>query len=229
MEIDTMLPSATMMPFAMVGIVAGIALASLIINYLIEKKRAEALRVLAGSIGLTFSAAVGGDLLSSLGDFQLFSQGRSRRVSNLMRGPTPDGELMIFDYRYTTGSGKSSYTWKQTVMLLKSDALAIPLFTLRPEGIFHKIGNVFGYDDIDFEIDPEFSDCYLLKGQDEAAVRRAFNGNVRTFFAQRAKLCAEGAGGQLIIYRVGKRADADGIRALRDDGLALSNLFRGRR
>jgi len=42
--------------------------------------------------------------------------------------------------------------------------LKLPFFELKPENTFHKIGQVFGYQDIDFEAFPNFSKGYLLRG-----------------------------------------------------------------
>jgi len=222
-------PPATMLPTIFIGGFAAIALVSLLVNHLLEKKRTAALRSAAESMGLAFAPAAGAAMLSSLGHFSLFSQGRSRRISNLMRGGTRDSEFAVFDYRYATGSGRSSCTWKQTVILVRSPNMALPPFTIRPENLFHRIGSALGGNEIALETDPDFSRDYLLKGREEAEVRRVFNSSVRTFFAQRAKLCAEGAGGELIIYRSARRVDPDGVAAFRDDGLSLFTLLKARR
>jgi len=39
-----------------------------------------------------------------------------------------------------------------------------------PESFFHRIGDVFGFKDIDFDEEPGFSGCYLLKGNDSIIV-----------------------------------------------------------
>ena len=42
--------------------------------------------------------------------FHLFSQGRSKKIRNLMRGTVRDSNLSIFDYQYTVGAGKHQHT-----------------------------------------------------------------------------------------------------------------------
>src|SRR4051795_3514424 len=74
------------------------------------KKRRQALGTLAAQLGLKF-AAKPGDVHERYErddcSFQPFGQGRSRRSTNLISGSTGGIDWEIFDYRYTTGSGKS--------------------------------------------------------------------------------------------------------------------------
>jgi hypothetical protein len=88
----------------------------------------------------------------------------------------------VFDYIYVTGSGKSQQTHYQTVVYLEPVNLALPMFSLRPETLFHRMLSAFGYQDIDFGQRPEFSKQYILRGQNELAIRQTFNDRVLSFF-----------------------------------------------
>ncbi len=72
--------------------------------------------------------------------------------------------------------------------------MRLPNFTLRPENLFHKIGQVFGYQDIDFDSHPEFSKRYLLKGENESEVRSTFSADTLAFYESDQKLSTEDAG-----------------------------------
>jgi hypothetical protein len=87
----------------------------------------------------TFSPEDGPALRGRLAGFHLFSQGRSRKIRNVLRGRAGDTDVLMLDYRYTTGSGKNSHTWEQTVMVFESAGAHFPDFSLRPEHIFHKL------------------------------------------------------------------------------------------
>ncbi|MCP4775559.1 MAG: hypothetical protein GY880_15100, partial [Planctomycetaceae bacterium] len=126
------------------------------------KKRKEALMALATEMGLQFSAVQDEDLLGKMKMFSLFNRGRARKMRNVMTTETDVARLSIFDYQYTTGGGESSHTYRQTVVALESEALVMPVFSLRPEGFFHKLGAAIGMQDIDFENHPEFSDSFVL-------------------------------------------------------------------
>jgi len=108
-------------------------------------------------------------------------QGASRS-KNIAYGRLDDVEVMLFDYAYTTGSGKNRSTHHQTVAFFQSDALDLPEFVARPEGLFDKIGQVFGYQDIDLPMHPEFSRRFILRGADEGRIRDAFTPEVARYF-----------------------------------------------
>jgi hypothetical protein len=166
-------------------------------------------------------------LMVDLTGLPLFSQGRSKKITGLMRGRARDREVALFDYTYITGSGKHRHTWRQTVAGFRFDGPPLPKFVLRPEHLFHKLGSLFGYQDIDFDSHPAFSKRYLLRGDDEPAVRHAFTSEVLEFFEANPGLTVEGADGRLVVYRPGHRAKPEAVRDLLDEGLSVLSLLRG--
>jgi hypothetical protein len=133
-------------------ILGSIAVAAIII-YIIwyyNKKRSTDLKLLAESMNFTYSQKGDKSLMDSLSEFHLFSQGYSRRISNVLTGKFNLIPVTVVDYKFTTGGGKSSHTWYQTVLVIESDKLQLPRFVLRPENIFDKIGSIFGKKDINF-------------------------------------------------------------------------------
>ena len=164
--------------------------------------------------------------MPSLHTFPLFSKGHNRKISNVIKGDTEAIDIFVFDYEYTTGHGNSRNTSRQTVMLFRTADLRLPSFALRPENVFHKIGNLFGYQDIDFEQAQDFSSRYLLKGQDEAAVRDLFTQNVLFTYEQNQGWCTEGDDDTLVVYRASKRVAPDDIPMFMDDGISLFALFK---
>ena len=191
-----------------------------------EKKRSEALQMAAERMKFTFSQKGDPDLLERLKHLHLFSQGHSKKITNVLMGKAGALDVAVFEYAYTTGGGQHSQHWRQTVILFESDGMDLPKFTLRPENIFHKIGQVFGYKDIDFDSHPEFSKRYLLKGENEEAVRATFGTQARSFYESDLKLSTEAAGPQLIHYRSGKRVSPDEISEFIKQGVRVLTLFR---
>ncbi len=213
---------------AVAAIVVAIAFIGTIIVVVrnIEKKRSEAFRAAGERMKFTFSQKGDPDLLNRLEPFHLFSQGHSKTITNVLMGKAGAIDVALFDYAYTTGGGQHSQRWRQTVILFESDDMALPKFTLRPENIFHKIGQVFGYKDIDFDSHPEFSKRYLLRGENEEAVRATFGDDARSFYESDLKLSTEAAGQQLIHYRSGKRVSPDQISEFIKQGVRVLTLFR---
>ncbi|MGF1452038.1 MAG: hypothetical protein ACFB21_08210 [Opitutales bacterium] len=140
-----------------------------------EKKRRRELERLAGDLSLEYKGDAGGPEYLGLDTLPHFRRGRSRRAYNLMQGKLADAEVMLFDYRYRTGSGKNSSTHHQTLAAFEVPAGGLPTFQCEPEHFFHALGEMLGFHDIDFPRFPEFSRSYRLKGDDEAAVRELFH------------------------------------------------------
>jgi hypothetical protein len=213
-----------MVVFVIAGILIILA-AVLAVSYYQEKERRERLQALAAAMGFSFLPEGGSSLHHALAHFYTFSQGHSRKAHNVLRGRVSDVDVTIFDYRYRTSSGKHQDTKHQTVLLFESERLQLPHFTLRPENLFHKLGGALGYQDIDFDAYPAFSDTYLLQGRDEGAIRAAFDDEVLGYYSRRGNLCTEGAGQQLIFYRPRKRPAPEAIQRFLDEGLDVLDLF----
>ena len=180
----------------------------------VEGERTQALEAAAKALGWSWAATQPLDAIHGLERFGLFSKGRSRSISNFMAGQKDDVRAAVFDYRFTVGSGKSQSILRQTVVYLRSPALALPTFSVRPENVFHRIGGVFGYQDIDFPERPEFSRRCLLRGPDEFAVRAAFGPEVTRFFERDDGWCADGEGEELVLWRSDTRAGAAEVPGL---------------
>jgi hypothetical protein len=193
-----------------------------------ERERRQGMEAAAKALGWSWAAKQPLDVIPGLERFVLFGQGYSRSIGNFMAGQKDDVRAAVFDYRYTIGSGKTQSTVQQTVAYLRSEALALPAFSVRPEHVFHRIGTIFGFEDVDFPDRPEFSHDCLLRGPDEAAVRAAFPAEVTAFFEGGAKWCADGEGEELFLWRGGKRLDPAEVPALLASATELLARFRAR-
>lgn len=191
-------------PFLIIGGVIAVVLVGIVVAMWYEKKRREELAALAEELGLTFQPDGDPRHQQQVSSFSLFGQGRGRKITNLILGETDEVKIALFDYQYTTGSGKQKTTHRQTVASLQSPNLKCPPFTMRPESMFHKIGGVFGMQDIDFESHPEFSKMFLLKG-DETQVHKFFTPAVLSFFETQKGVSVEARPGALIFYRARSR------------------------
>jgi hypothetical protein len=192
----------------------------------LERERTRGLEAAAKPLGWSFAATQPLDVIPGLERFGLFGQGRSRSITNFMAGQKDDVRAAVFDYQFTTGSGKTQSTVRQTVSYLRSETLGLPAFSVRPENVFHRIGSAFGYQDIDFPDRPEFSQRCLLRGPDEAAVRTAFPAEVTAFFEGEAKWCADGEGEELFLWRSGKRAAPAELPGMLASATELLGRFR---
>ena len=212
-------------------ILAGVAVLLIAVygtTWYLGKRRAQALQALAAALSFTFTARGDDMLIGELSKFHLFSQGYRRRISNVLQGKFNLMPVTVMDYKYTTGGGKSSHTWVQTVLVFDSDKLQLPRFLLRPENLFDKIGSAFGYKDINFDNAPVFSKKYLLRGENEAAIRNTFNAGILQYYEQHPGLSTEADGKKLIYSRTSKVVPPDKIQAFLQEGYDAFGLFKVR-
>ncbi len=179
-----------------------------------SKERTAAFEQQAASMGLQFDPDATG-VRDRLIGMKLMTAGRGQRARNLISGDAGDVKISIFDYQYTTGSGKNSRTHIQTVVALESAEIQAPSFSMRQQnGFLDRIGKFFGGQDIDFESHPKFSEMFVLKGPEEKIIRSFFTPELLTFFESKVGHCVEGAAGQIILYKNGQRTSPEDVKDL---------------
>ena len=151
-----------------VPLIAGfIALA--VWNYRQKRKRIKALEELAKVRRLLFDPSERHGVDDEYPQFSCLARGEDRYAFNCLSGDWEKRELFAFDYHYETYSTDSKGR-RQThhhyfsAVIVTSDVPLKPLF-LRPESFLDRVGEFFGFDDIDFE-SAEFSRRFYVKSPD---------------------------------------------------------------
>ena len=226
---DAALPDSERTRTYVIVMAGGLVLAAVAICCLFvllrERQRAKKLKEVSEQMGWAFHPRGDWSLMDRLSLFHLFSQGFTRRIKNIVHGRTERAEVAIFDCEYADVRKSKSRTHWQSVVYFRSSSLDLPPFALRPENLFHKIGKVLGYQDIDFVSHPKFSQDYLLRSHDEEGVRRVFREQVLWYFEQQRGVCTEGVANQLIFYRTGQRIKPDGVGRFMEEGFRVFELF----
>ena len=146
----------------MIGVVA---IAGAIYAYYAAKKRREDMAKVATQLGLSYEPKdlSGKDRIYS--SISLFNKGDAHQASNIISGNKEGAYVDIFDYQYSTGSGKNRTTHLVSACILKIPQQFRTLY-IRPENFFDKIAGAIGFDDIDFE-SKEFSSRFYVKSNDK--------------------------------------------------------------
>ncbi len=137
-----------------------------LVVYLIIRAQREAARQRARAIAL---AAHYGFLIdaSTKGPppqrFDAFGIGHGRKVNNQLWRPGSTDS--VFDYTYTTGSGKNQTTHRRTCALVALP-FAAPHTKIATENFFSNLGQRLGIRDIETE-SVRFNDIYRINGDDE--------------------------------------------------------------
>jgi len=216
MELVFLIAMAGIIPLAIVTVYFGA-------RDLLAQKRTEALTQVAGELGMRFSPQGDPALLASLSGLGIFSEGRSRKMTNLMQGVMRGMPVSIFDYKYDTGGydTDSRTTWRQTMVCFETKTV-FPSFSLQPEYLRHKI---WSGQDIDFKSQPGFSSHYLLRGNDSAAIRAQFTDRVMTFYDSQHRLGTEASGNRFVFYRQSVLIPPAEIQTFVEQGLQALALF----
>lgn len=157
--------------------------------------------------------------------YPLLSSGRSREVNGLMQRQFGNEQVFLFDYQYTTGGGKNSKTYTQTVLAVHSPRLNLPYFSLYPESFLSFIGEAFGYNDIDFASHPHFSKRYKLTGKDEMFIRQMFHPQMLSYFDQLPTVNIDGGGNYIFVYELDKKAPIENLNWFIGERMKFVNLF----
>jgi len=155
----------------------------LVVAYISNKKKQEALAAWAAQQGFQFSARDPFDIPKRFDEFGLMQQGHSHAASDVLWKSSDGGELLIFEYSYKTGSGKDESThtccacsWQLPV--------ALGSLVIRPEGFFDHVAAWFGHDRIEFE-STEFNKRYHVAGADKREVYDVITPQMMEFMMQR--------------------------------------------
>ncbi|MEP6568577.1 MAG: hypothetical protein ABJC10_02295 [Acidobacteriota bacterium] len=208
--------------------IIGLLIVALIVSRKRAQERTRQLSSVATLLGWQFSSIATMNWIPNLETFALFNQGHSKSIANAMYGELEGVKAAVFDYRYTVGGGKNSQTFQQSVVYFEPRNLNLPFFSLRPEHLFHKLIEAFGYQDVDFGNHPTFSSKYLLRGPDEPALRSLFNDALLGFYEMNLGLSADGGGNQLFLFQQNYRQPPQQIQSVITAGLQLQHLYANR-
>jgi len=192
------------LPFILFAV---IFISALLIHYYSRRLRSAALLKAAEELGLSFSVEGEAEFAEAMKSrIELFFIGSSRTIRNVIHNISmPYAVMNIFDYSYTTGSGKNRSVHNFTCALAKYDAKTeFPQFSLVPENFFNRLTDkLFMHSDINFDNYPEFSKKYLLRGNNEEEVRRLFSSAVLSSLEMKNDLRIFASGRYILYYSSG--------------------------
>jgi hypothetical protein len=189
-----------------------------------ERKRSEALAAVAAQLGLTFSAK---DQQQAPLQMQtaLFQKGHGKEFRNIMTGSAGGLRVVLFDYKFTVGSGKYSHTYRQTVAAYTKNGVQLPVLEIRQRGLWRKI---FSGKGLRFDSDPEFARRMYVHCADEMRAQSIFTPALLSFLGQLdpgKKWRFEGQGDTLLVYRSEKKVKPPDFRNFLDETSSLANQF----
>lgn len=140
-----------------------VAIAIIVGAFLASARRRKELTAFALRHGFSFSPFAGDHHEQFMG-FKPFDAGHSRQSHNLIHGRRGRIDWEMFDYKYTTGSGKNQQTHHYGIVVARIDVV-LSRMCIRQEHFFDKLAGLVGFDDIDFESE-EFSKRFHVSAED---------------------------------------------------------------
>lgn len=156
-------------PVLIVGLIVCVVAAGWYFSWLAAKKRREAFQALAERLGMRYT-----EHDNSLDDRYRFlnklDQGSNRYAFNVIEGRYSGHAICLFDYHYETHS-RDSKGRRQThhhyfSFFILNQSRRFPELRIYPESFLSKLGQMIGFDDIDFE-SAEFSRAFTVRSNDK--------------------------------------------------------------
>lgn len=158
------------MEIFLIIVVALVVVGVIVGHHIIERQRRAAMAGLAAQLGLRFRPDKNRGLADQLSFLNKLDEGSNRYVYNCLDGWHQGHEITIFDYHYETYShggkgGRKTQHHHLTVLALVLPR-SFPELVITPEGLFSKIAQAIGFEDIDFE-SAEFSRAFCVRSSDK--------------------------------------------------------------
>lgn len=93
-----------------------------------------------------------------------FGQGRDQRACDVVQGPFDGRDALAFDYRWTTGNGRSRTVHHAHVVALRLPAF-LPTVQVTPEGLGTALARLVGAQDVQFESE-DFNRAFRITARD---------------------------------------------------------------
>ena len=192
-------------------------------------QRQKRLRNLATEKDYEYSSLVDWNTIY-LKKFHFFEIRPIERKYNCLKGTFEDLNVSweIADVTFNEGQAFTAETFNTTLMILKLNK-KIPVFTMEKEAVLEKLFDrvmaFTGYKDIDFEMYPDFSNKFLLMGNNESEIRSFFTVEIVRFFENNQIYHLESNGEAIIIFDKIKLARTDETIAFIDYAKELATLL----
>ncbi len=132
--------------------------------------------------------------------------------------------LTVADLRLSSGALLTLQTMENTYMRIDFNDFTMPEFTLMRETAMDRVAEALGAQDIDFDTNPEFSEKFLLQGNDEEAIRQFFVPEMLALNVQYPDLFIESRGDAVLVYSTRGLATESTIEEMLAFGKAFCDI-----
>ena len=185
-------------------------------SYRREQQRIASLAALALSKGWQFSAADPFGLTERW-EGDPFGEGYDRVASNVLSGEVGGRPAIAFDYEYKEDSRDSNGNRQTTTHHYAVCALAMPCplpgLTVTPEGLFSRLGNLLGMQDIELESE-EFNRTFRVRCRDPKLASDVLSPRTMQLLLSAGKMHFRFAGVDVVCWEDGSLYPTDVLNRL---------------
>ncbi|MHC4327196.1 MAG: hypothetical protein ACYSWW_03615 [Planctomycetota bacterium] len=153
-------------------IISIIVVIGVFIYIISTRQRPGAMASVAARLGLTFDPAKNRQIARRYSFLEKLRKGSVYNIMsngyayNIISGSFRGYDVTVFDYHYETGKDKDHLHLDDFSLFILHLPAVFPELVIGPEGVFSKMAQVVGYDDIDFE-SREFSRKFCVRSADK--------------------------------------------------------------
>jgi len=213
-------------PFVVAGVIV-LVIVLAIFGSMAEKKRREAFAQLAARLGLRYRPNKDRELARRFGFLDKLRQGSNRYAYNILEGDYQGHQVLAFDYHYETHSTDSKgrrqthhHHFRFFILFHEKEC---PELRIYPEGFFSRLGQMIGFDDIDFE-SVEFSKAFCVRSKDKKFAYDICHARMMEYLRDHRDLSLE-LEGRCIAVSAGKRLKPEEVPARLDQLIEVRSLF----
>lgn len=208
-----------------------------------ERSRAKSFAKITEDLGLKFSQKDEEGHGERLQRFQIGNVGQHRRVKNIANGTWSGEDIMFCDYRFSSYSDGKVHKRSQSLVILTIND-GCPDLSMVPKGVFHKVLSMVPEGvlskvwpglpraHINFLTHPEFTKRFILRGNNEDAIREHFTFALLEFFEGRPGASFEVCSGEFVFssykHRYKRRCKPKELEAFFREALEVKAALEGK-
>jgi hypothetical protein len=213
-------------PFLLFGLFVVLVIVLAILRHMREKKRREAFLAIARRLGLRYR-----DRDHTMDDRYHFldplRKGDNRYAFNILEGKYREYPVQAFDYHYETHStdskGRRQTHHHYFSYFMLEQELSFPELRIYPETLWSKLGQMVGFDDIDFE-SAEFSRAFTVRSRDKRFAYDICNAAMMEYLLRRRNLSIE-IEGRCVALSFNERLEPHQIEPNLDRLIKIRGMF----
>ena len=150
-------------------------------------KKPNSMALLAESLGMEYREREP-SFAKKYGFLEKLAKGSRRFAFNIIRGDYQGHKTIMSHFHYQTGGKKKRSHYCSVLMV--GLPRSVPELIVFKEGLFSKVVQFFGYDDIDFESE-EFSRIFVVRSTDKKFAYDFCNPNMIEYFLENPEIQVE--------------------------------------